>query len=208
VHEVDIHNGIWSCQALIRGSTDYSEATFMKPAQKPDYPQLSSDTQWTLTYGESSMSPAHEFRLGVVGRINVDQIKSELNNVTVRQRGIQKRLHSLRSALANLVEVFGPAVLDGDDQPIRVTIQNTSSRYRRSIDLCTAALKESSDWLTIQQIVELIESRSPATLAHFRNPSVSISNSLRTLDRQGKVKRQYTSASGTMWRWIPASFLT
>ena len=179
----------------------------MDRAQKLEYPEISLDTQWTLTYGESTVSAAHEFTPAVVGQVNVGQIKSELDNVIMRLRRIQRRLHSLRSALASLVEVFGPAILDGGDQRIRVKIQNTSSRYRQLIELCTAVLKESSDWLTIPRILELIESRSQATLAHLRNPSVSISNSLRTLHRQGKVKRQYTSASGTMWQWVATSSL-
>lgn len=133
----------------------------------------------------------------------IEQIEKELLNLTLRQRGIQKRVQSLRNALAILIDIFGPPILDGDNQPFRMP-QNLRSRRQDLIDLCTVVLQDSLQWLTLPQILELIQNRSPEIVSSFQKPAVSVSNALRTLHRRGRVKRLYARPR-SKWQWVPAA---
>jgi hypothetical protein len=133
----------------------------------------------------------------------IEQIEKELLNLTRRRRDTQKRVQSLRHAIAILIDIFGPAILDGDIQPFRMP-HNLRSRRQDIIDLCTVVLQESLQWLTLSQILELIQNRSPEIVSSLQKPGVSVSNALRTLHRRGRVRRLYNRPE-PKWQWVPAA---
>lgn len=139
-------------------------------------------------------------------RSDVKRIENELQLLTFRQREVQKRIQSVRHAMSALIEVFGPGILDGNNEPFRM-MRNRPS-HLDIIGLCSTVLGDTSQWLTLQQITALIQSRCPRSIAGFQKPSVSISNALRTLRRRGRVECVYPKSSETRWRWCHSSSRT
>lgn len=130
----------------------------------------------------------------------IEHIQRELHHLTLQQRDVQNRVRSVRHAMAALISVFGPAVLDGNNQHFRMTRKAPPSPVD-VIGLCSNVLQESIQWLTLPQIVMLIQARWPDGVARFQKPSVSISNALRTLCRRNRVERRNSGSSASRWRW-------
>lgn len=132
-------------------------------------------------------------------RQGADDIQSELLSLSLRQAEVQERIQQVRHALVALVHVFGPEILEA----ARKTQEcNAISRSRpKVIDILRRVFTQSSGPLTFDQIFEAVQKESPAMLAGFINPGVSISNALRTLERHGEIE-SCPDAGAVKWQWI------
>jgi hypothetical protein len=132
----------------------------------------------------------------------IEGIREELSRLTITRRGVHQRIHSLRRAITVLVDVFGPEILIEEMQQCSIQPHNVSYRGEQMIDVCREALKGAAQWLTAAQILSKVKTQAPLMIARFRNPSVSLSNALRTLRRRAEIESVGTGAR-TQWRWIP-----
>jgi len=131
----------------------------------------------------------------------IGEVQKELLLIKLRRTDIHKRIQAIWHAVTSLVEVFGPEILEGQGQRFQVPPHNVSYRCPRTMDLCREILKDSAQWLTTSQILELMRKKAPLLMARFQNPGVSLSNALRTLQRRAEVEG-LDIGSVIKWRWV------
>lgn len=135
-------------------------------------------------------------------RSRSEQIRTELLAVALQRADIQKRMRDIRQALTALVKVFGPAILNAESRGFEAQADFLSSHYRAHVDRCCEILRRSNKWLTVRQILDVIQKESPSALTSFTNPGASLSNALRCLRRRAQVESQDDGKGRIQWRWI------
>ena len=135
-------------------------------------------------------------------RSRPEQIRTELLALALQRADIQKRLQDIRQALTALVKVFGPAILNAESRGFEARADYVSSHSRAHVDRCCEILRRSNKWLTIRQILDVMQKESPSTLTSFTNPGASLSNALRCLRRRAQVESQDDGKGRIQWRWI------
>ena len=164
-----------------------------------DISQGDLETEWILVPHDRNTTASESEEI----KHQIEHIEKELLSLKLQKRRLQERVQSLRQAISTLVGIFGAAILDGDNQPLRIS-QNHRSRREELIDLCTAVLQETLQWLSIAEILALLQSRSPEIVSSLQKPGVSISHVLRVLHRRGKVTCLYARPE-PKWQWVPAA---
>jgi hypothetical protein len=120
-------------------------------------------------------------------------------SLSLRQAQVQERIQHIRHALVELVHVFGTEILVSA-QNCEVSSRPLSRRRVKMIDLVRGVFTQSGEWLTLQQIMELLHQQSDSALAPFINPGVAVSNAIRVLERRGEVEVTQ-DRQGTKWRF-------
>jgi hypothetical protein len=131
-----------------------------------------------------------------------EQIRTELLSLALQRAEIRKRIRDIRRALTALVKVFGPAILNAESRGWQARAAYISSPCAPHVDLCCEILKRSPQWLTVRQILDVMQKESPFALTSFTNPGASLSNALRCLSRHAQVESQDDGKGRIQWRWI------
>jgi hypothetical protein len=132
--------------------------------------------------------------------LQIQELREQLRSLTLRQAAIQERIHASRNALAGLITLFGPGILNSRQCQAAQAgglFAGTSDRT----ELCRAVMQESRRWITIPEILDQLRKQSPLSLAQFKNPGSSVSNLLRMLQRQGQVTVRSQNGNRE-WKWI------
>jgi len=149
---------------------------------------------------ESAESVTHQLVL-VGDPIDAEAIRNELSLIRLQKSDLHKRIRAIRRAISALVQVFGPHILDDANDCPCVYPHNLSYRCPGTLDVCHEVLRESDAWLSLREILSLVEIRAPRLLGHYQNPSVSVSNALRTLQRYAAIQ-VYRDGNTAKWRYM------
>jgi hypothetical protein len=131
----------------------------------------------------------------------MESMRAELTSLSLRQAQVQERIQHIRHALAELVQLFGPEVLATSARPFEVASPPLSRKRVKIVDLARDVFAQSREWLTLNQVVELIRKKSDTALARFINPGVAVSNAIRALERHGEVEVSHDRQL-PKWRFV------
>lgn len=143
------------------------------------------------------LAPArHEELEPVIG-----QLQSELRVLRVERAAILKRIGTIKKTIAGLADLFGSDVINGELQDL-LSLQ--SARRLRThtglTDLCRQLLKESTEPLTIRQILGQLQEKSPFALAGHRHPLNSLRMIFSRLVAYGEAEELLTEKGLRAWR--------
>ncbi len=139
----------------------------------------------------------------VVGQgreLEAREIRDQLQALAARQAALQDRIRATRNALAALITLFGPGVLN-HQQCQAVQSRGLFARRSEKTDLCREALQQSQEWLSISEILDCLRAKAPLSLAQFKNPGASVSNLLRMLQRRDEVAVKIENGE-RRWKWL------
>jgi hypothetical protein len=141
-------------------------------------------------------SARHEDLEPVIG-----QLQSELQVLRRERAAILKRIGMIKKTIVSLADLFGSDVINGELQNL-LSLQ--SARRLRThtglTDLCRQLLRESSEPLTVRQIMGQLQERSPVGLAGHRHPLNSLRMIFKRLVAYGEAEELMTEKGLRAWR--------
>jgi len=107
----------------------------------------------------------------------------------------------IKKTIVSLADLFGSDVINGELQNL-LSLQ--SARRLRThtglTDLCRQLLRESSEPLTVRQILGQLQERSPVGLASHRHPLNSLRMIFKRLVAYGEAEELMTEKGLRAWR--------
>ena len=141
-------------------------------------------------------STRHEELEPVIG-----QLQSELRVLRVERAAILKRIGMIKKTIVGLADLFGSDVIDGELQNLLSLQSGRRPRAQTGLtDLCRRVLKESSEPLTVRQILDQLQERSPFALAGHRYPLNSLRMIFSRLVAYGEAEELLTEKGLRAWR--------
>jgi hypothetical protein len=131
----------------------------------------------------------------------MERIQTELVSLRVRQAEVHKQIRYLRHALIALVRAFGHEILAMPAQAAKIQSSDISRRHVRIIDLSRRVLSGSTEWWTLNEVLDAIREECASVLSGYINPAVAVSNALRTLQRRGELECCWNGEQRRL-RWI------
>ena len=135
--------------------------------------------------------------------LQIRELQEQLQSLRLRQAGIQERIRATRNALAALIALFGPGVLN-HRQCQAVQSGVLFCRNSDKVDICKEVLQESQEWVSFADILYRWREKDSLSLAQFKNPGASVSNLLRMLERRGEVAVKIEGGE-RRWKWLGSS---
>ena len=135
---------------------------------------------------------------------SIENLQIELALLSLHRAEVSQRIRHLRHAVAELIHVFGPEILECRKRTAKPKAQDGPRGAPTVIDLCRNLLSRSPQWVTMFQLAEMIRQEFPSALAGYINSGASVSNALRALRRRGEVQVSMI-AEAARWRWIGAT---
>jgi hypothetical protein len=131
----------------------------------------------------------------------VGGMRDELKALCARRAAIGKRVSVLRQTIAGLADLFGPVAVDDDLRDLVADFQRKPVRAHAGLtDSCRQILQDSSQPLTLQQILRQFQEKYPAALAHHKRPSTSLRNVLNRLVSYGEAVQELTGDGLLAWK--------
>lgn len=132
----------------------------------------------------------------------VGWIQDELKVLRMEHSAILKRIGVIKKTVTGLADVFGPSVLSTEMQSL-LSVRTVTRDHSRPgpTSLCRLLLKESSEPLTVREIVGRIHEKHPGALAHHRDPSVSLRIVLRRLVTYREAEEVLNARGLRAWKW-------
>ena len=132
----------------------------------------------------------------------ISWIQEELRGLRLEHSAILKRIGVIKKTVSGLADVFGPSVLTEEMRGL-LSVRTVSRDHSRPgpTSLCRQLLQESSEPLTIREIVGRIQEKHPGALAHHRDPAVSLRIVLRRLVTYREADEVLTIRGLRAWKW-------
>jgi len=129
------------------------------------------------------------------------RIKQELRLLEVKKTDTLRRINALTKTIEALVWLVGPDKIELDLKSIGLSSTEESHRVSRGLTKwCRKVLSESTEPLSIREIVDHIQARGPAVFAKCQNPSNAVRSVLRRLVNYSEVVE--TTKSGAIKGWM------
>jgi hypothetical protein len=156
----------------------------------------SIEREGTDTEPLSVQSPKHEDLEPVIG-----ELQHRLRVLTHERAAIVKRIGIIKKTVVGLADLFGSGVIKEallDLQPIQS--YRCSRTHLTLTALCHRLLREASEPLTVPQILQQLQDKSPSGLDRQRHPENSLRVILSRLVAYGEAEELRTKEGLRAWK--------
>src|SRR5579863_667305 len=143
----------------------------------------------------SVQSPKYEDLEPVIG-----ELQHRLQVLTLERAAIVKRIGIIKKTVVGLADLFGPDVINGELQDLLPLHSGPRACARSGLTaLCRQLLRETSEPLTLGEIMRQLQVKSPLRLAGQRHPENSLRVILRRLVAYGEAEKLRTKDGACAW---------
>ena len=119
----------------------------------------------------------------------------------MRQRAdIMKRIGTLKQTIAGLANLFGDEILSED--LLDLVDRKTGGRQPGFTKACRMALMEADRALSVREVCERIQQRTPAILMRHKDPLASVTTVLNRLVDYGEAQSVVRDNGRRAWQWV------
>jgi hypothetical protein len=143
----------------------------------------------------SVQPPKHEELEPVIG-----QLQSRLRVLKLERAAIVKRIRMIKKTIVGLADLCGSDGIKGEQQSLLPLHSGPCARRRPGLTaLCRQLLRETSEPLTLGEIIRQLQIKSPVRLAGQRHPENSLRVILRRLVAYGEAQTLRTKDGACAW---------
>ncbi len=129
----------------------------------------------------------------------VQQLHSELNELLQQRAEIMRQIGTIKRTIVGLTSLFGDNMLDKN---LRELIGvSTGDRKPGLTRACRSILMDAECPLSARNVVDQLQTQSPAILAGHKDPIASVTTVLNRLADYTEAQRVLLSNGKRGWRW-------
>ena len=130
----------------------------------------------------------------------IGQLQSQLRILKLERAAIVKRIGIIKKTIVGLADLFGSEVIEEELQGLLPLHSGPRARTHPGLTaLCRQLLRETSEPLTLGEIMKQLQIKSPVRLAAQRNPENSVRGILRRLVAYGEAEKLPTKEGACAW---------
>ena len=130
----------------------------------------------------------------------INQAKEELIGLVKQKGEVSKRIGTIKQTIAGLADLFGDEVLN--DELLELLDRKTQPRHSGFTRECRFALMDGRTPMTARAVCDWIREKSPAILAHHKDPIASVTTVLNRLVAYGEAEPLILDNGRRAWRWV------
>jgi hypothetical protein len=130
----------------------------------------------------------------------IGELQHRLRVLTLERAAIVKRIGIIKKTVVGLADLFGSDVIEGELQGLLPLHSGPRARTRSGLTaLCRQLLRETSEPLTLGEIMRQLQMKSPVRLAGQRHPENSLRVILTRLVAYGEAEKLRTKDGACAW---------
>jgi len=124
----------------------------------------------------------------------------ELRQLMRQRADIMKRIGTLKQTLAGLANLFGEQILD--EELLELMDRKTSGRQPGFTKACRMVLMEACCPLSVREVCERLQKRTPTVLLRHKDPLSSVTVVLNRLVEYGEIQSVVRENGRRAWVWV------
>jgi hypothetical protein len=124
----------------------------------------------------------------------------ELRQLMRQRADIMKRIGTLKQTISGLANLFGDEIL-GEDL-LELVDRKTGGRQPGFTKACRMVLMEAGRALSVREVCQRIQDRTPAVLLRHKDPLASVTTVLNRLVDYGEAQSEVRENGRRAWQWV------
>jgi len=131
----------------------------------------------------------------------IEEMHRELRSLMLQKAVLARRIGTIKQTIKGLANLLGDDIVG--EELSEIVDRKLSTRTLGFTKTCRLVLMESKCPLISQEVREEIERRTPALLAHHKDPLASVTTVLSRLTRYGEARVVVREHGQRAWEWVP-----